>query len=133
MQMPLMNEVVLGTDQDQTGDPLLRMGKGFATLMVCRTCGEKGDHWTAKCPYKDMPSFTNKPPSKTNVAAVVGVTKGAYVPPSKRGGANASASEGSGADKKQRNDENSVRVGNLSEDTREADLRDLFQHFGSVS
>ncbi|CAK0739604.1 hypothetical protein CVIRNUC_001180 [Coccomyxa viridis] len=55
-----------------------------------------------------------------------GSKPGGYVPPSKRGG----ASEG---DSMRRREENSVRVTNLSEDTREDDLRELFAPFGSIS
>ncbi|XP_042002339.1 eukaryotic translation initiation factor 3 subunit G-like [Salvia splendens] len=123
-----------GTKADEAksaGDPLAQMGKGGAVLMVCRTCGKKGDHWTSRCPYKDLaqPSetFVDKPPTETNPAA--GVTKGAYVPPSMRGG----VPERSGTDMRRRNEENSVRVTNLSEDTREPDLLELFRPFGSVS
>ncbi|KAF9623617.1 hypothetical protein IFM89_003544 [Coptis chinensis] len=55
-------------------------------------------------------------------------SKGAYVPPSQRAGA-----DRRGQDMRRRNDENSVRVTNLSEDTREPDLQDLFSTFGPVS
>lgn len=27
---------------------------GNASLIVCRTCGKKGDHWTSKCPFKEL-------------------------------------------------------------------------------
>jgi translation initiation factor 3 subunit G len=46
-----------------------------------------------------------------------------------RGGADRSA----GDVMRRRNDENSVRVTNLSEDTREPDLLELFRAFGPVS
>ncbi|XP_043698938.1 eukaryotic translation initiation factor 3 subunit G-like [Telopea speciosissima] len=114
------------------GDPLAQLGKGGAVLMVCRTCGKKGDHWTSRCPYKDLapPSegFVDKPTSETTAPAA-GATKGAYVPPGMRGGA---TDRGSAPDRR-RNEENSVRVTNLSEDTREPDLLELFRTFGSVS
>ncbi|CAK9134826.1 unnamed protein product [Ilex paraguariensis] len=114
------------------GDSLAQLGKGGAVLMVCRTCGKNGDHWTARCPYKDLgpqtESFIDKPPiSETTMAS--GTTKGAYVPPSMRAGAERPA----GSDMRRRNEENSVRVTNLSEDTREPDLLELFRTFGSVS
>ncbi|XP_027109509.1 uncharacterized protein [Coffea arabica] len=108
-----------------------QIGKPGAVLMVCRTCGKKGDHWTSKCPYKDLapPSegFVDKPASEATTAAA-NSTKGAYVPPSMRAGA-----ERSGTEMRRRNEENSVRVTNLSEDTREPDLLELFRPFGPVS
>lgn len=117
-------------EEKTTGDPL-QLGKG-AVLMVCRTCGKKGDHWTSRCPYKDLApspdSLMDKPPGSDQVLQS-GSTKGAYVPPSMRAGAERPA----GSDMRRRNEENSVRVTNLSEDTREPDLLELFRTFGPVS
>ena len=115
-----------------TGDSLSQINKG-AVLMVCRTCGKKGDHWTSRCPYKDLvqptEGFVDRPPTSDGPTPASGSTKGAYVPPGMRAGA-----ERSGSDMRQRrNDENSVRVTNLSEDTREPDLLELFRPFGAVS
>ncbi|KAL3732274.1 hypothetical protein ACJRO7_029018 [Eucalyptus globulus] len=100
-----------GTKSEETkvaGDNLAQLGKGGAVLMVCRTCGKKGDHWTSRCPYKDLAqpveTFVDKP-----AAAKPTSTKGAYVPPSMRAGA-----EQTGAEMRRRNEENSVRVTNLS-------------------
>ncbi|XP_008801634.1 eukaryotic translation initiation factor 3 subunit G-like [Phoenix dactylifera] len=113
------------------GDPLAAIGKAGAVLMVCRTCGKKGDHWTSKCPYKDLApqtdSFIDRPPA-AETAASSGPSKGTYVAPSLRAGA-----ERSGTEMRRRNDENSVRVTNLSEDTREPDLHELFRPFGPVT
>ncbi|KAK4254920.1 hypothetical protein QN277_007993 [Acacia crassicarpa] len=124
-----------GSKQEEpkaAGDPLAQFQKG-AVLMVCRTCGKKGDHWTSRCPYKDlaqpMEGFTDKPAASEAATAASGPTKGAYVPPGMRAGAERTA----GSDMRRRNDENSVRVTNLSEDTREADLLELFRPFGAVS
>lgn len=114
------------------GDPLAQLGKGGAVLMVCRTCGKKGDHWTSRCPYKDLASqadgLDKTVAPEATTAAPGGATKGTYVPPGMRGGA-----ERTGTDMRRRNDENSVRVTNLSEDTREPDLLELFRPFGAVS
>ncbi|MFS7949894.1 putative transcription factor interactor and regulator CCHC(Zn) family [Helianthus anomalus] len=119
-------------EEKAAGDALGQLGKGGAVLMVCRTCGKKGDHWTSRCPYKDLaPStdlFVDKPPGSDQVTPS-GSTKGAYVPPSMRAGAERPA----GSDMRRRNEENSVRVTNLSEDTREPDLLELFRTFGPVS
>lgn len=115
------------------GDNLAQLGKGGAVLMVCRTCGKKGDHWTSRCPYKDLApqpeGFIDKPAASETVAAAAGATKGAYVPPSMRAGVERTG----GSDMRRRNEENSVRVTNLSEDTREPDLLELFRTFGPVS
>ncbi|CAN4076445.1 unnamed protein product [Withania somnifera] len=128
-----------GSKLDETkasGDSLAQIGKAGAVLMVCRTCGKKGDHWTSKCPFKDLaqPSetFVDRPPSREAPAAGTGSQKSAYVPPSMRGGA-AERGSGGGTEMRRRNEENSVRVTNLSEDTREADLLELFRPFGHVS
>ncbi|GLT66998.1 hypothetical protein SLA2020_393350 [Shorea laevis] len=118
------------------GDSLAQLGKGGAVLMVCRTCGKKGDHWTSRCPYKDLAppveGFIDKPAASETAAAAAssaaGSGKSTYVPPGMRAGA-----ERSGTDMRRRNDENSVRVTNLSEDTREPDLHELFRPFGAVS
>lgn len=100
--------------------------------MLCRTCGKKGDHWTSRCPYKDLAPqtdvFVDKPPMPETAASGPGATKAAYVPPSMRAGA-----ERTGTEMRRRNEENSVRVTNLSEDTREPDLHELFRTFGPVS
>ncbi|KAK6234254.1 hypothetical protein QUC31_006660 [Theobroma cacao] len=115
------------------GDSLAQLSKGGAVLMVCRACGKKGDHWTSKCPYKDLAApvetFVDKPAASETSMAASGAGKGAYVPPSMRAGAERTG----GSDMRRRNDENSVRVTNLSEDTREPDLQELFRTFGPVT
>ncbi|CAN0923674.1 Eukaryotic translation initiation factor 3 subunit G [Linum grandiflorum] len=117
------------------GDNLSQLGKAGAVLMLCRTCGKKGDHWTSRCPYKDLSapteSFIDKPPTSSDGAggAAAAPGKASYVPPSMRPGAERSV----GSDMRRRNDENSVRVTNLSEDTREQDLKELFLPFGHVT
>ncbi|KAJ4850300.1 hypothetical protein Tsubulata_025901 [Turnera subulata] len=120
-------------ESKMAGDNLAQLGKGGAVLMVCRTCGKKGDHWTSRCPYKDLAqqteAFMDKPIVSETAMATSGATKGAYVPPSMRAGAERTA----GSDMRRRNEENSVRVTNLSEDTREPDLLELFRTFGPVS
>ncbi|KAL8092233.1 uncharacterized protein LOC141692405 [Apium graveolens] len=121
-----------GEEAKASGDALSQIGKAGAVLMVCRTCGKKGDHWTSRCPYKDLaqPSetFSEQTPT-SDAAAAPGATKGAYVPPSLRPGAERTT----GSDMRRRTEENSVRVTNLSEDTREPDLLELFRTFGPVT
>ncbi|KAF2296116.1 hypothetical protein GH714_036228 [Hevea brasiliensis] len=57
-----------------------------------------------------------------------GTIKGAYVPPSMRAGAERTER----SDMRRRNENNSVCVTNLLEDTREPDLLELFRAFGPV-
>jgi len=117
---------------------LARAGAG---KVVCRLC--KGDHFTAKCPYKDSlpgieggdaPTFggddTGTPGEPA--AAAPAAPGGKYVPPSMRGagrGAGESMSRPGG----NRDDLPTLRVTNISEDTQENDLRDLFGTFGRVA
>ncbi|CAM8897804.1 unnamed protein product [Rhodiola kirilowii] len=113
-----------------SGDSLAQLRKGGAFLMVCRTCGKKGDHWTSRCQYNDLSApdqtFVDKPTEPEAITAAG--SRGSYVPPSMRAGA-----ERPGVEMHRRNDENSVRVTNLSEDAREPDLLELFRPFGAVS
>ncbi|TVU14869.1 hypothetical protein EJB05_38365 [Eragrostis curvula] len=119
-------------EEPTTSSDPLGVGHGGA-LMICRTCGKKGAHWTSKCPFKDLApqteSFAERPPTADGPALQGGASKGAYVPPVRREGA-----DRSGADlMRRRNDENSVRVSNLSEDAREPDLLELFCQIGTVT
>jgi translation initiation factor 3 subunit G len=72
-------------------------------------------------------------------------TGGKYVPPSQRGGgggmggkslaalAAAGPTEGGKSSYNENRDQNTIRVTNISEDTTEADLQELFQPFGRIS
>ncbi|KZT10406.1 translation initiation factor 3 RNA-binding subunit [Laetiporus sulphureus 93-53] len=117
---------------------LVRAGAG---KVVCRLC--KGDHFTAKCPYKDsLPGLDGgeTPPvglddtgtAAEPAAAVPSGGTGKYIPPWMRGGARGpgeSMSRPGGS----RDDLPTLRVTNISEDTQENDLRDLFGSFGRVA
>jgi len=95
----------------------------------CRICGKSGDHWTSRCPYKD--TLQEIPGVKKDEAPDAGADSGApgkYVPPSLRGKASMAGSMDRGRD-----EATTVRVTNLSEDTKESDLQELFRPFGPVS
>ncbi|KAL6200253.1 hypothetical protein ACLB2K_030035 [Fragaria x ananassa] len=113
----------LGSSKAAEPEPLTP--KNNATYIKCRNC--KGEHWTSSCPHKHL--FQDTEASEVPVADTKAPEPGktAYVPPRLRPAADRSEV------KPRRNDENSVRVTNLSEDTREADLRELFEPFGEVS
>ncbi|XP_004293023.1 PREDICTED: eukaryotic translation initiation factor 3 subunit G-like isoform X2 [Fragaria vesca subsp. vesca] len=113
----------LGSSKAAEPEPLAP--KNNATYIKCRNC--MGEHWTSSCPHKHL--FQDTEASEVPVADTKAPEPGktAYVPPRLRPGADRSEV------KPRRNDENSVRVTNLSEDTREADLRKLFEPFGEVT
>lgn len=117
------------SELEKANDPLKAMATSQTSLLVCRICGKKGDHWTTKCPYKDLAAMGDKPPGSDGPGGDKAGGSAGYVPPSKRAGA--SASEGDSMNR--RREENSVRVSNLSEDTREQDLQELFRPFGPVT
>jgi len=119
------------------------LAKAGAGKVTCRLC--KGDHFTAKCPYKSQlegleATGTDTPPvgdedgtgtgmADSGPAATAGGTGGKYVPPSMRaGGARAGESMN-----RSRDDLPTLRVTNVSEDTTDQDLRDLFSNFGRVA
>ena len=107
--------------------------------IVCRLC--KGEHFTTKCPYKstlgelDSAQDSTQTPDESNAnqgtAAAAGGTTGKYVPPSLRAGARTPGSSGPGTPLS-RDEYPTLRVTNVSEDTHEDDLRELFRVFGRV-
>ncbi|KAF6031677.1 EIF3G [Bugula neritina] len=107
-------------------------------MVQCRIC--KGDHWTTKCPYKDtlgtLQESLNQggeatPPNEAAPDGGAPKTGGRYVPPSMRGGA--AKKEGESMQMRSRDDHATIRVTNLSEDTVEEDLQELFRPFGNIS
>lgn len=112
-----------------------------------------GDHWTLKCPYKDTPkeeleadmaarAESGAPPPAPAAAAPAPMERGSaldgafgsgkYVPPSLRGreGGFSSGDARGGDDDR---DQATLRVTNISPDTREDDLKELFRAFGPVA
>jgi len=112
-------------------DQLQALANSNSSLLVCRICGKKGDHWTSKCPYKDLAASKGMTVGESPDDVGAGAGAGGYVPPSMRGGATAAASSGESMFKSR--DENSLRVTNLSDDAREQDLQELFRPFGPVT
>ncbi|KAJ1956388.1 translation initiation factor eIF3 subunit g [Dipsacomyces acuminosporus] len=123
-----------------------------SSRILCRIC--RGEHFTAKCPYKDTlvpieeitgAATATAGADKDAAAAAAGASAGAaagatggksaYVPPHLRAGAKAAASGGdAGSSSRDRRDENpTIRISNLSEDTQEADLNQLCRPFGPLA
>jgi translation initiation factor 3 subunit G len=95
------------------------------SVVVCRNCGETG-HWTLKCPKRNQIEPTNSSNAPTSTpaatAAAPAASTGKYVPVHLRAGATTSSSS--------QRDDYSVRVTNVSPDTTEADLTELFRKCG---
>ncbi|NWI89649.1 EIF3G factor, partial [Pitta sordida] len=86
-------------------------------------------HWLCTG-VPDVPNVPCPPSEPEPVQAQVSKT-GKYVPPSLRDGA---SRRGESMQPNRRADDNAtIRVTNLSEDTRETDLQELFRPFGSIS
>jgi translation initiation factor 3 subunit G len=114
--------------------------------IVCRNCGRTG-HWTIKCPYGKMekpqnvpealrahPSASSEGSAAPSSPALSSSKPGAYRIPALRGASSRSdQQEPSSPRWSQRGEEYpTLRVTNLSEDTRESDLNDLFSPFGHI-
>lgn len=118
----------------------------------CRLC--KGDHWTTKCPLKDIYEKMNNMDMgksdatdsgrKTDRNEPASSSSEAYRPPSLRnsganpqGGVAPPSGTGSGGGRGKYNDsgkdEFTIRVTNLPEETAENDLVELFNPFGKVN
>ncbi|CAL1547409.1 unnamed protein product [Lymnaea stagnalis] len=131
------------TPAPEEEDPLNKLKN--QKIVQCRIC--KGDHWTTKCPYKDtlQPlqvilihfSFYMIIYGLINIAPVSSSpapkpTGGKYIPPTLREGANKGRGESMSTARKG-DEAATIRVTNLSEDTRESDLQELFRPFGPIS
>lgn len=133
-------------DKDKESDDikkkLLDAQKG---QVKCRLCKE--DHWTKQCPYKDKlqplvginedgeegaggAGAAGGPPGAGGAPGGSGPSK--YVPPSMRNDGKERKGE-SMMSARGRDETATVRVTNLSENTREQDLQDLFRPFGDIS
>lgn len=116
--------------------------------VACRIC--KGEHFTAKCPYKDTLTPLDEIPGGSGAAtpgrespdildagnkgaSATGGGRSTYVAPALRAGGARLNTAGSTMDRPGRDDSNTLRVTNLSEDTTDDDLRDLFGRFGRIS
>merc|ERR1712070_426746 len=110
----------------------------IGSVVVCRICGMTGDHWTLKCPNKEkIESGKMKPIGDVNAtSAQVGEVgpkpTGAYVPRMMRDASGARRTDIDNI-RSTRDSEPTLRVSNLSDDTTEGDLKELFSQYGPVT
>jgi translation initiation factor 3 subunit G len=102
-------------------------GDGLGGLAAAAAAAAGGGGWT-------------QVGARASGAAGAAASTGKYIPPAARGGLAAAAAAslgdagGAGAYRPDRRDDvNTLRVTNLSENTTEADLQELFQRFGRIS
>ena len=123
------------------------MAKVENKKVACRIC--KGEHFTAKCPYRGtlapMDEFgatgsgpgtpgRSSPDLEVSTPELGGGGgRSSYVPPHLRAGASRLTTQGSSLDRRERDDSNTLRVTNLSEDATDDDVRELFGRFGRIS
>ncbi|KAL2919894.1 hypothetical protein HK105_200811 [Polyrhizophydium stewartii] len=104
------------------------------TNIMCRIC--KGEHWTTKCPYKDTYKPINEIKDASDLAKedkAAGAGPSKYVAPGARSRAAGGPDLGTSMRTERRDDANTIRISNLSEDTTEDDVRALVSKFGSTS
>ncbi|KAJ2609945.1 translation initiation factor eIF3 subunit g [Coemansia sp. RSA 1365] len=104
-----------------------------SSRILCRNC--RGEHFTARCPYKDTlvpleeitgASSANAEPGASQAEGDKGANS--YVPPHMRAGAKAVDSM------HERRDENpTIRITNLSENTQDDDVKQLCRPFGPIA
>ncbi|KAH6635237.1 eukaryotic translation initiation factor 3 subunit G-domain-containing protein [Chaetomium sp. MPI-SDFR-AT-0129] len=133
--------------KDEANDPNAQAMKDKLRdkKVKCRICN--GEHFTARCPYKDTMAPIGEA-GAADVAAGMGDEpaaagpasagtagpgkKGSYVPPALRAGAGAQG-ERMGGKYGERDDLATLRVTNVSEMAEEQELRDMFERFGRVT
>ncbi|KDO34586.1 hypothetical protein SPRG_00649 [Saprolegnia parasitica CBS 223.65] len=143
MEDPSADQVLPGEEKEKES---IFSGVSKQSIVVCRHCGMVGDHWTLKCPYKDsaapMTDMSDMPrdddetsapaapaAAPTRALSFAHAAGGKYVPPSMRGASAPSDDvRAPVADK----DSATLRVTNISPETREDDLKDLFRVFGPL-
>ncbi|KAK3294735.1 eIF-3 RNA-binding subunit [Chaetomium fimeti] len=133
--------------KDEANDPNAQAMKDKLKdkKVKCRICN--GEHFTARCPYKDtmapigeagaadVAAGMGDEPSVAGPAAAGAAgagKKGSYVPPAMRAGAGAQG-ERMGGKYGERDDLATLRVTNVSEMAEEQELRDMFERFGRVT
>jgi len=119
-------------EQNSLESALKQQGKG---VVRCRFCQD--NHFSAKCPYKDvgLPPLDNVSSRITGDDSLMDGKKdsdskpGVFVPPARRGGNLRGETMMSQANRK---DETTIRVSNLPESMSETDMQELCAPFGKI-
>lgn len=117
-------QFISNKEEEQKSDNALDSLKNIAK---CRLCD--GEHWSVKCPYREMESVNQKPVTAVQETAPTTTKGGKYVPPSMRD----SQKPGMAGNQRGRDDTTAIRISNLSEAMTEADLEELVKRIGAHS
>jgi len=130
-------------EEDETAeeDPLAKIRSSGESIVVCSHCGQRG-HWTLRCPKRGEIVVQQKPrpneerPETGEARRAFDEATGKYIPVHLRGKQDVRGGGpggGGGGAPREDDSSNQIRVTNISEDTTENDLRDLFRRFGTTS
>ncbi|KAL0587190.1 hypothetical protein ABG067_003248 [Albugo candida] len=143
MEDPNADQILPGEKREEES---VFAGVKGASIITCRHCGIVGDHWTLKCPYKDTPpgeiptginsgadedtkadADTTESTTESSLSRAFGGGPDKYVPPNLR-----NRGDDKGESYANDTDNATLRVTNISPDTCEDDLYELFRVFGHV-
>jgi len=124
---------------EDADDPLNKL-KPNESIVVCSHCGERG-HWSLKCPKriaivpvtKKVPNEDSSLSASTDRHRPSEAEAKLYVPLHLRGKGDVPRAERKPGEGREEDSLNQIRVTNISEDTTENDLRELFRRFGTTS
>jgi translation initiation factor 3 subunit G len=94
-------------------------GSSNKSAVTCRHCG--GNHWSIKCTNKGGDGPSDNGPSTGTVELE---SRGKYVPKFKRDGVDTS---------KENRNRNTINITNISTNSTDQDVRDLFHNYGRIS
>jgi len=124
--------ITLGTSQQREEEK--KDVSSVPSTVTCRTCLKVGDHYTLKCPYKmALPGAAENSNNNNDEQPKDGApSTSKYVPPNRRGQGRL-GEDGDDNGTRRKDEGSTVRVTNLSEETKESDLQELFRPFGPIS
>jgi len=118
----------------ETKDPLRQLQ---GSVIKCRFCQEEGKHYSLQCPKRNEIQVAgvteNRDRLVPNKSGLPSTGGNKYVPVHLRSGGGGRGGGRGGGTQMGRDDSATIRVTNISEDTNEDDLRELFRPYGRTT